>query len=81
MKPTLDKIVPLMLAYKNTKENGLGGSLHIVLADGNIKNSHINWCIEYAKKRGDIAGVHLGNLLLLMSTTQRRKLSRIFSEI
>ncbi len=68
----------MMYAYRDTEGNGVGGSLHIVLDDGNTEDNHVKWCIEYAKDRADAAGVELGETLLRMSRTQRRKLAGLF---
>lgn len=51
-----------------------GGSLHIVLDDGNITNNDILFCIKWAKERNDQDGVALGEYLLTLSKTQRKKL-------
>ncbi len=77
-KPTVPEVLPMMYAYRDTEGNGVGGSLHIVLDDGNTEDDHVKWCIEYAKERGDAAGVELGETLLRMSRTQRGKLAGLF---
>lgn len=77
-KPTVPEVLPMMYAYRDTEGNGAGGSLHIVLDDGNTEDDHVKWCIEHAKERGDVAGVELGEMLLRMSRTQRKKLSARF---
>lgn len=73
-KPTLDKVLPLVREYYARPGNGAGGSLHIVLDDGNISDDHVRFCIKWAEERGDTSGVELGNLILRMSKTQRKKL-------
>jgi hypothetical protein len=75
MKPTIPYVAPFVCEYY--KENGAGGSLHIVLDDGNVEDSSVQFCIDYAKKNGDEVGVKLGEILLTMSKTQRDKLSRM----
>lgn len=72
-KPTVLEVLPMMYAYRDTEGNGLGGSLHIVLDDGNTEDGDVKWCIEYAKQCGDAAGVELGETLLRMSRSQRKK--------
>ena len=37
--------------------NITGGSLHIVLDDGNNSDDSIEFCYNYAKERGDVAGM------------------------
>lgn len=77
-KPTVPDVLPMMYAYRAIEGNGVGGSLHIVLDDGNTEDKHVKWCIEHAKERGDVAGVELGETLLRMSRTQRQKLAGLF---
>jgi hypothetical protein len=55
--------------YQN---NGSGGSLHIILEDGNLENAHINWCAGFACAINDNEGSDIANLMLLMSKTQRK---------
>ncbi|MCY1280715.1 hypothetical protein D9M68_19050 [compost metagenome] len=57
--------------------NPAWGSLHIVLADDNVLDHHVEWTIEYAEEEGDKEGAELGKILLQMSKSQRLKLSRI----
>lgn len=73
-RPTRAEIAPLVRAYYAKPGNGGGGSLHIVLEDHNVKDHDVRWCIEYARKNGDEDGVRLGEMLLRLSPTQRRKL-------
>lgn len=74
MKPTVPAVKPLIDWYYAQAGNGAGGSLHVVLDDGNVADSHVIFCIEWAKREGDKAGEIIGELLLLMSSTQRLKL-------
>lgn len=56
-----------------------GGSLHIVLDDGNIQKEHVKWCLERAQAHGDEEGERLAKLLLEASETQRQKLWENYS--
>lgn len=80
MKPTVPEVLPQLHAYRDngTAGNAVGGSLHLVLDDGNIEDSHVKFCIQWAKDHGDPEGVRLGELLLQMSKRQRKKLSDQF---
>lgn len=73
-RPTIPKVLPLVKVYYAKPGNGTGGSLHIVLEDGNVETSHVQWCLERAQEQGDEDGVALARLLLRMSRTQRNKL-------
>ncbi len=48
----------------------VGGSLHIVLDDGNWERHHIHWCAGYACGKGDDEGDDLAELLLSMNPRQ-----------
>lgn len=73
-KPTVPDVLPLARDYYARDGNGTGGSLHVVLEDGNLADAHILFCWDYAEERGDVEGAHLARVLLHMSKTQRRKL-------
>jgi hypothetical protein len=73
-KPNIPTVQPLVDAYYRLPYNIAGGSLHIVLEDKNVQDDSVRFCIEWAKKGGDIYGVLLGEILLRMSKTQRLKL-------
>lgn len=78
---TIPDILPAISAYKATFGNGCGGSLHIVLDDGNVDNSDVEFCRQWAQERGDAAGESIARSLLAMSRTQRRKLARLFHDL
>lgn len=71
---TVPKLIEECKKYYQLPNNRVGGSLHIVLDDGNIEDSHIEYCIGYAKENGDDEGVLLGQILLKATKTQRKKL-------
>ena len=72
MKPTVPQILPFVQALYEVEI--VGGSLHIMLDDGNTEDNHVDYCIESAKKRGDVYGELLARALKFMSETQRLKL-------
>lgn len=78
MKPTVPEVIPIIRAYAALSGNSVGGSLHIVLDDGNVLDSDVQWCIDRAREKADAAGVELGEILLRMSRTQRKKLASLF---
>ena len=77
-KPTVTEVLPLVRAYQAKDGNGVGGSLHIVLDDGNTEDGDVEWCMNYAKEIGDADGVKLAEAILRMSKTQRERLSEMF---
>lgn len=75
---TVPGLLPRVHAYRNLPENGVGGSLHIVLDDGNIRDSDLRFCLDYALTKGDTEGAALARLLLGMTKTQRKKVHALF---
>lgn len=58
--------------YYEVYGNECGGSLHIVLDDGNIEDDHILFCQEGAKEREDILGEKIAESLLKLSMRDRQ---------
>jgi hypothetical protein len=73
-QPTVDKVLPLVKGFYEIGSNGAGGSLHIVLDDGNIEDRHVDFCIETAIKEGDALAIVLGRIIRRMSKTQRKRI-------
>lgn len=76
-KPTITEVLPLVRAYYAKPGNEAGGSLHVVLDDGNVSDDDVRFCLQQTREHGDADGVALAEKLLLMSRTQRRKLGRL----
>jgi hypothetical protein len=74
-RPTVPQVLPFVRAYYN--DHGAGGSLHVVLDDGNLDDGYVQGCIEWAEERGDAPGAALARLLLQMTLTQRNKVYRL----
>lgn len=55
-------------------QHAAGGSLHIVLDDGNIDDRHVSFCITWAIEHDDPEGAALGVKLYMLSERQRKKL-------
>ena len=53
---------------------GVGCCLHIVLDDGNVDDSHVEWCHIKAIDNGHHDCVMLATYVLRMSKTQRTKM-------
>lgn len=73
-KPTVPQVLPVVKEYYMAHASG--GSLHIVLDDGNVDDDDVEFCVDWADRESDHPGVLLANVLLLMSKTQRRKLHK-----
>lgn len=76
-RPTVPDVLPLVHRYVSKSENLAGGSLHIILDDGNVRDCDITFCLTYALTKGDLDGAVLALVLLSMSHTQRRKVCRL----
>lgn len=76
MKPVVDAALrSLFRAY--LRRYPAWGSLHVVLEDGNVKDSHVEFCLQQALEKGDEEGAALARILLECSQTQRRKIASI----
>ena len=71
---TRAEVAAIVQNYLDRPENVVGGNLHIVLDDGNLEDHHIQFCISRAAEAGDKEGIALGDALLELSMTQRKKL-------
>lgn len=70
--PSQDDVGRLIGAYCRLPGNFAGGSLHLVLEDFNWEREHVELCRTYARQRGDVAGEHLADLLLMLTDDQLR---------
>ena len=77
VKPTVPQVLPIVQAYYSKEGNICGGSLHIVLDDGNTETHSVEFCEQLAREHGDEDGVELARVLLRMSRTQRERLYRM----
>jgi hypothetical protein len=73
MNAKVEKAIKLSRAYYNMPGNGAGGSLHIVLDDGNIEVDHVRFCLEWAADRNDKPGVKLAEFLLTLTEDERQE--------
>lgn len=76
-KPTIAEVAPLLRAYYAKPGNSMGGVFHIITEDGNYEDHFAQECLTFAREDGDPEGIALGELLVRMSGTQRKKLSRM----
>lgn len=70
-KPDLAKVRELTNEFCELEGNSSGGSLHIVLDDGNTEGHHVEWCRERARENRDEAGFWLAQLLLMLTDEER----------
>lgn len=74
IKPSVPEVLPLVREFYRIPGNLAGGKLHIVLDNGNVDDDSVGFCIREALEAGDTVAAELGQLLLVMSYTQRDKL-------
>jgi hypothetical protein len=58
--------------YYNLPGNDLGGSLHVVLDDGNVEGQHVLFCMDRASDEGDSLGEVLARELLCLDEAERQ---------
>lgn len=74
-KPTREMLQAIVRAYYRLKpENVCGGSLHIVLDDGNYDDHSVEFCRKYAAEQGDTDGVWLASVLQTLNVQERIEL-------
>ena len=78
LKPTIPEVLPLISRFAKIPENNVGGCLHIVFDDGNVDDSSVQSCLDYAIERSDYLAIEVAEVLLRMSKTQRLKLAGMF---
>jgi hypothetical protein len=69
------KLCDQISSYYQVDGNGAGGTLHIVLDDGNVETDHIQWCIDNTiKAENDQEALDIANELLKLSYSARKRL-------
>jgi hypothetical protein len=81
MKPSIQDVVPSLLEYYRRDGNDSGGIFHVIVADKNYEQCHAVSALENAQASGDALEIKIAELLIAMSTTQRRKLSASWGRI
>lgn len=59
--------------YYKKEGNGVGGNCHLVLDDGNLEDSDIQFCKGYCAKADDTDGLYIMREMLSMSLEERQK--------
>lgn len=78
---TINDVLPACVALYALPGHGVGGCLHIVLEDGNLKNHHVQFCVDYAREQDCPTCQRIAADILALSMTQRRKLrARLWRE-
>jgi hypothetical protein len=69
--PTAAELRPLVRDFYALDGNAAGGTLHIVLDDGNLDRKSVEWARNYAHNHGDTTGAALAEVLLAMTDADR----------
>jgi hypothetical protein len=72
-RPTVSEFVAVSAAYAN--EHPTGGALHIVVDDGNLEDSSVEFCYGFALEEDDGYGAALALLLSRMTRSQRGRVA------
>lgn len=63
----------LRKVYYDDFDNPTGGSLHVVLDDGNLSDGDLNFCIKWAEDKNDYLGIAIARLLMELSEEDREE--------
>lgn len=74
MKPTVPEVLPLLRDYLKKPRNNCGGSLHVIVDNGNDTPAAVAWCLDYVKRSGDQDAILILEKMVQMSRTQIKKL-------
>jgi len=77
VKLSITDVEPLLAEYLSKPGNGLGGHYYTVLSNGNVQNKTVLACFHAACADNDKMGMMLGWHLLMLTKTQRRRISRV----
>lgn len=69
----IGKLANLIAEYYKKEGNGCGGNCHLVLDDGNLEDSDIQFCIGYCAKADDTDGLAIMREMLSLNPEERQK--------
>jgi hypothetical protein len=70
---TVPEVIDAARSYYDAHSSLAGGNLHILLEDGNVRDSDVQFCIRLTEANRDNSGNALAKKLLLMTRTQRKR--------
>lgn len=80
-EPTIEQLLDATKEFYQMPNNECGGSLHVVLDDGNLDRKTLLFAIDYALARADYEAVFLAKMLLKVDILKRKLLYQLFQEI
>lgn len=69
----IGKLANLIAEYYKKEGNGCGGNCHLILDDGNLEDSDIQFCIGYCAKADDTDGLYIMREMLSLNPEERQK--------
>lgn len=72
MRGNLNAALLLLRKMKPELRERSGCCLHIVLDDGNLEDTHVEFCVGYAEEQGHRECVHLASLMLDLEEVDRQ---------
>jgi hypothetical protein len=75
-RPKVPFVSAMVRKFYDQPGNEAGGLLHVVLDDGNLEDSHIDYARDRALDACDYRAWLIATCLLQMTPTQRRKVQR-----
>lgn len=70
-RPTIWMAKQIVRSFVHKEGNIAGGSLHVVLEDGNTDIKSVVHCREYAQQQDDSDGVFVANILAMFTRSER----------
>lgn len=74
-RPTVREVQALVDRYASDPANVLGGAYKPVLEGGEVSSGVVRSALEWSRLHGSDADVAMGEVLLSITTTQRRRLT------
>lgn len=74
---SIDFVRSCIVGYCRLRDNSGGGSLHVVVDDGNYSDDTLMYALNFCIRESDFQGVLLLNLIMLIPSDQRFRLDNI----
>lgn len=70
----INDVIPLTKQLYESDGGCVGCCLHIVLDDGNLETSNIQYCLDYARQRNHLLCIEIAEKMLQLTKTQRKQI-------
>lgn len=75
-RPFVRDVLPLVWEYLAARNWCGADDLHLVISNGNVRDEDISFCVELCRTAGDGPGLRIGELMLGLSPSNRRRVVR-----